>query len=143
VILDNSQEAARAAVANNGSFSIPVTLQTGDNQLTAYAIAPDQQQSAVSQSYLVNYSTTAPKLTITNPQDKQSFVGSNNQQLKISGMTDPNVRVTLNNGFLFVNADGSFNASYQLTSGDNYLDFIATNSASNQSEQKLTVHYSN
>lgn len=143
VLLDNTIEVARSAAQDDGSFSIPVSLQTGDNLITSYAIAANNQQSAVSQAYLVNYNTQAPKLELTSPTDGQSVVGSINKQLKIAGTTDPNTKVTINDGLLFVNADGTFSTTFQLNGGDNGLDFKATNPAGNQTEKKVTVHFAN
>ncbi len=143
VILDNSQELSKADVQNDGSFSASITLQTGDNLLTAYAInKSNKQQSAVSQANLVNFNDQAPKLDLTQPTDGQTNVGSKNQKLSIQGTTDPGSKVSLNDGLVFVNADGTFTSTFQLSSGDNNLDFKATNAAGNSTEKKLTVHYS-
>jgi len=142
VVLDNGQELTRAAAKDDGSFSIDLTLQAGDNSLTAYAINTNQQQSAVSSAYVVSFSNQAPKLTLTSPQDNQSVVGSNNQKVSIAGTTDPNTKLTVNDQLIFVKSDGSFSTTFQLNTGDNPLDFKAISSAGNLTEQKITVHFS-
>ncbi len=142
VILDNSTELQRGDAADDGSFSIDVQLQTGDNSLTAYAINSAQKESQTSQAYLVKYDTEPPKLDISDPQDNASINGSKNQQLSIKGVTDPGSHVSLNDGIVFVKSDGSFVATFQLNNGDNALDIKATDPAGNINEKKLTVHFS-
>ncbi len=142
VVLDNSQEIKRVDAKDDGSFSADIDLQSGDNSLTAYAIkSTNQQQSAVSQAYLVKFDNEPPKLDISDPQDNQTINGNKNQQMTVKGASDPGVRVSLNDRLVIVKSDGSFTTSFQLNNGDNALDIKATDPAGNLTEKKLTVHF--
>ena len=142
VVLDNGTELKRGSANDDGSFTLPLDLQAGDNSLTAYAISPSQKESQTSQAYLVKYDNEPPKLDISTPHDNDTVNGSKNQQLSINGTTDPGSRVTVNDNIVFVKADGSFVGSIHLNSGDNALNIKSTDPAGNVTEQKLTIHFS-
>ncbi len=142
VVLDNSQEVKRTDAKEDGSFSVDIDLQNGDNSLTSYAIKTSNQlQSSVSQAYLVKFDNEPPKLDIDEPQDNQTINGNKNQQLSIKGITDVGSRVSLNDRLVIVKSDGSFITSFQLNAGDNTLDLKSTDPAGNLTEKKLTIHF--
>lgn len=142
VILNNSQEVKRADVAEDGSFSSELTLEKGQNSITTYAIAQNQQQSNVSPNSIILFDQEAPKLDISEPKDGQSISGNKNKVLTIKGNTEENAKMYLNDLFVFVKSDGSFATSIQLKSGGNDLNFRAVDVAGNTAEKKITVQFS-
>jgi hypothetical protein len=142
VVLDNGQESTRVKAADDGSFSADLTLQEGENKLSAYAINPRDKESAVSQEYLITYDNKPPKLEITEPTDGASIQGRKNQNATVKGNTEPETRVTINDRLIFVNDDGTFSTSFRLENGDNGIAFKATDPAGNVTEHKITVKFS-
>jgi len=143
VVLNNGQEIKRADAQEDGSFSVGLDLQAGENSLTTYAIKTSNQlQSAVSASFLVVFDSEMPQLEITDPQENQSILGSKNKMMTVNGITDPGAKVTLNDRFIIVKSDGSFTAVLQLNAGENVLSFRSVDPAGNVTERKITVQFS-
>jgi hypothetical protein len=141
VVLDNTQEKKRQTTNDDGSFKTDVTLDQGDNQLTVYAVDQNSKQSPVSQTYHVKFSDQPPTLDVTQPVDKASIQGKQNQKLNIQGKTDPQVQVTINDRLIFVKDDGSFSAPQQLNEGDNAFTVKATDEAGNSTQKQFTVSF--
>ncbi len=128
---------------SQGNFSFSnVTLSQGQNSFSATAadIAGNQSQKSVVQ--FVMYTNEPPKLTIDQPKDGDRVFGTLKQLITISGTTDPNAIVTVNDRQLVVKGDGGFSSKYELQDGDNKLTFTATDHAGNQTTQELTVNFS-
>jgi hypothetical protein len=143
VLVQNGQEAGQTTAQDNGAFQFDVQLQKGENALSAYAKTSEKRQSAVSQEFKVVMDNELPKLEITDPKEgeKKSVQGKKNQSTSITGNTDPNTKITLNDRLAFVKADGSFTASFFLQTGDNEITIKATDQAGNVTEKKVTITY--
>jgi hypothetical protein len=141
VLVNNDQEATRQAANDDGSFSVSLTLDKGDNHLKVFAIDADNHQSEKSKEYIVTFNDQPPKLDVTDPQDKQTITGKNNQNLTIKGNSDKGVKVYINDRLIFSNDDGSFSTLQRLNDGDNALDIRAVDPAGNATEKKLMVTF--
>lgn len=141
VILNNGSETSREAVKEDGSFSITVRLQEGENRLSAYAVNQSGKESAVTNQYSVELDTTPPKLEIQEPQENQSIQGKKDQNLTVKGTSDPKTRVYLNDRLLFSKEDGSFTSTFRLANGENRLLFKAIDEAGNITEKEILVTF--
>jgi bacillopeptidase F len=141
VVVDNSQEKASQSASDDGSFKTDITLDQGDNQLTVYAIDQNKKQSEASQVYHVKFSDQPPALEVSQPQDKASIQGKQNQKLTIQGKTDPQVQVYINDRLVFVKDDGSFSSVQQLNEGDNNFTVKAVDTAGNNTQKQFTVSF--
>ncbi|MCX6816553.1 MAG: hypothetical protein NTZ93_01670 [Candidatus Beckwithbacteria bacterium] len=128
-------------VTDDGNFTfINIHLADGANEI--YTESNDNQggvsEPSVTQS--VTLDTTAPSLEISNPQDDQRFFDKDSP-IKVSGKAEARADLTINNRFIFVKDDGSFETTLNLNSGDNQIDFVVKDNAGNETKKSLTVNY--
>jgi hypothetical protein len=141
VVVNNGRETARVKTQDDGSFATDVTLESGENRLTAYAVNEQKKESGVSAEYLVLFDNEPPKLEITEPTDGQSIEGKKNQNLTIKGTTDPKVKMQLNDRLFFIRTDGTFETTFRLNNGENTLTIKATDEAGNTTEKVVKVNF--
>ncbi|MCA9340729.1 MAG: hypothetical protein KDA17_07480, partial [Candidatus Saccharibacteria bacterium] len=67
--------------------------------------------------------------------------GKESKLFTITGTTEPNAKVAINDRFLFARSDGTFSYQLQLTEGENTINFVITDKANNQFEQSLKITY--
>lgn len=141
-ILDNGNNVGEVTTGDDGSFSIPIKLVDGNNEIQAKAadVAGNESQS---QSKTVVLDTKAPEIKIVTPANGAEFFGSANQQVEVKGaVDDAHTEVTLNNSFVRVAGDGSFDQKFKMSDGDNKITLVATDTAGNQSTQEISVKFS-
>lgn len=80
----------------------------------------------------------APDLEVFTPEDNQV---TDNEILDITGRTERDSVVYINNQRIILNTDGTFATSIKLNPGLNTLSFSATNSLGNAAEISKTVIY--
>jgi len=141
-LLLNGQKIKEVALGTDGSFSFSgVDLETGDNMLYAYSTDEAGNQSSRSKKMTVLFSKDAPRLEITQPSEKQTF-GPKEENITVRGTTNPGVSIALNDRFVSVKDDGSFEYNFKLSAGDNLITIIARDQAGNETKITRTVSYS-
>jgi hypothetical protein len=134
----NGKLTDKTEVNKNKQFSFSdVKLEKGSNEVKAKAVTPEDKESDYSQISSITYSDEPPKLEINSPQDGQTV--SKGDGLKISGKTDPNVKVTVNDFWAIVQDDGNFSYTLPLHDGENTIKIVATDDADNQTTKELKV----
>lgn len=126
---------------DSGSFSFNIGLTKGANTVYAKTESQDGNLSESSNSFIVNYSTQDPSLTIYNPQNNQTFYGDSQKTLSIQGLTDAGNTVTINDRVAIVDGSGKFNLNFDLQNGDNDLKIISLDQAGNKKEIDLKVTF--
>lgn len=123
------------ATLTGNSFSVSVQLSEGANAIQIQATDGAGNQSNVTRN--VNRDTVAPALTISSPETETVTSGT---QITVMGtFTDATpVNVTVN-GTAATVFGNSFSASVAVTEGANSIQIIATDAATNQSQQSLTI----
>ncbi len=142
VVVNNGSETTRVQTQEDGSFKAEVTLNEGENKLSAYAVSPKDSESGITQEYTVIFDNTKPKLEISEPKDGASVQGKKDQNITIKGVTDPDTKVYINDRLIFVSDDGNFSTTHRLENGDNGIAFKAIDLAGNITEKKITVKFS-
>lgn len=137
-IFQNERSLGVTLAKEDGSFSMDVDLSKGANIFTAIAISQTGQKSAVSDSYIVSFLSSPPKLEVTSPKDGDNLKDS---QVTVLGKSDPNTNVTVNDHLAIVSGDGSFTYNFNLSNGDNKIKIVSTDKAGNQSTKEITVKY--
>jgi len=128
---------------NNGSFQAQnIQLNEGNNTFYSQAINSSGGKSQPSDTLNILLKTTLPTLIIDKPADNSQFSGSNQRNLSISGKTDPDCTISLNDHLAIMGKDGNFSYTFTLNEGDNALKIVATDQAGNQTEKDLTINYS-
>lgn len=127
---------------SDGTFTFEITLSEGQNEI--YSIAKDSagNESNKTQTYEVIFSKNPPSLTIDNPSDGAKFYGSKQQQINITGKTDPKTSLTINDRIVAVSDDGRFSYPASLSEGNNTFKIKVQDKAGNTAEKSITVNYS-
>lgn len=136
----NSDKVGEADVSD-GKFKYEnVSLKSGVNQINVKAVDSSGNESDSSETASVTLDTIAPKLSVNNPTDGQSFSGVS--RITVEGTSDPNAEV-LANGFLAnVANDGKFDVSIPVSGGDNTIEVKAIDYAGNTTVVKVNIHTS-
>ena len=136
-LYNNGTEVGRAE-ATDGTFRIPVTLQDGENVLTARASTPDGTTDP-SEPVRVYLDQAAPELTLDTPADGEK---RNRPDVTVSGRVADNLAlatVTVNGQPVTVAGDGTFSVRVLLEEGTNELVVTATDRAGNTTTVTRTV----
>jgi bacillopeptidase F len=131
--IDNATGTAK----EDGTFSIPVTLQEGENALTATVVAANGE-TAPSESVKVILDQTKPKLTITSPADGSK---TNQNNTTITGkVEDERIQsVKVNGTSADIQADGAFSAQIFLKEGVNTVAVVAVDKAGNEETKSIQI----
>lgn len=136
----NDQSYAKNVIGKNGDFLFEnVELKEGQNSVYAILELEDGTKSIPSQKQFIIYDKTPPKLDITTPTDGATIKGQ--KELKVTGKSEPDVTVTVNDAIAIVNQDGSFSYSMVLNEGQTTIKVVATDVAGNQTTMQRVVNY--
>lgn len=125
----------------DGNFEFKdVVLKEGNNEFFAEAIDSQNNTSEPSRTYLVTYDAEPPQLTIQEPETGKRFFDKDSP-MTVSGQTEVGTSLTINAKFVRIGSEGKFSAQWPLAEGDNQLDFLARDSAGNETKKTLTVNY--
>jgi len=142
VILSVNDSESNTLADKDGNFVFTVSLDKGENKIWAKVRDRSGNVSQPSNTFTVVYDNEAPKLDITSPQDGTSFYGTKQKSVDLKGTTKAGSIFTVNDRLIRVNDDGTFIYPYNLSVGDNVLNFSVTDPAGNKTEKSLTLHYS-
>lgn len=138
----NDQKVYEATAEKDGTFKTnTINLTHGENELYAVALDSKGNTSQPSKKIHVNFLTDAPDLEIFQPADK-SIVRTESNIITISGKTEPDARLYINDHVVIVDNHGEFSYPYSLSLGENTLRIVATDRAGNQTEKIFTITYS-
>lgn len=126
---------------SDGTFEFKnVTLTDGSNTIKVKAKS-GKNTSDFSDGLSVSYKNSPVALSVDSPHDGDSFSKDQNSVI-ISGKTDPDARVTVNDFWAIVDDKGNYTYNLRLQNGDNQIKVIATDPAGNKTENDLKVNYS-
>ena len=129
----------KTTIKKDNSFTFSgVKLEKGGNEIKAKVFTKDDQESNYSETLLINYLDKAPALEITFPKDGDTI---DHNPITLSGKTDENVKITVNNFWAITNDDGTFSYQFNLQKGDNHIKIIANDEAGNTTEKELTIKH--
>lgn len=136
-IVLNNVEILKVLSDKDGRFqTAKIKLSEGTNTISATSTLNNQESSPSTQLTII-FKKSQPNLEVENPKDNQKF--SDNKEITISGTTDPENRVTINERFVIIGWDGKFKYPVTLTDGDNNLKIIASDNAGNQTTVERKV----
>jgi hypothetical protein len=144
IYLTNNTKSVGSVVAkDDGTFSFSdVNLNDGVNTLSAVAVDNAGNRSLVSDKVSITYSNKLPDLLIETPQDRQQISGKTST-IELKGTVGDSVsKLTVNDRNIIVGDDRKFSTTYNLTSGDNTLVFVAADRTGNQTRKEILVTFS-
>lgn len=140
VLIQNGQAKKRVLIGKDGLFSFSnLQLQPGENYFEA-KVTEDGRESDMSNRISIFYKSEPPKIEISSPEPDTVFREENNE-IEITGHTEKDATLKINDRIVPLRSDGSFSFSIKLTDGENIIKFKATDIAGNQTEKELKVTY--
>lgn len=127
---------------NGGGFTFNITLESGTNTFAALAIDQAGNQSQKTEDYQITFDKDVPDLEIKSPNDGTSFYGSTQRQVTISGVTEPEANVTINDRIISVDDEGIFQYTTTLNEGSNSFNIKSSDQAGNTIEKSITLNFS-
>jgi hypothetical protein len=140
ILLLNAVKSGSVVISEEGSFSIDLKLEEGENTIELYAIDLAGNESNSTKTYVSILDTKKPKLEITSPEDGATLNGLSSQNISVKGSTDSGSKVYINGRLSFANADGEFSQQLQLEEGKNEIEIRAVDQANNESGTTITVN---
>jgi hypothetical protein len=138
----NEQERESTTSDGEGAFEMSVNLDDGEYELYLFATGEDKNTSPDSARYKVVVDRSKPSLTISQPDEGQTFTLRREQNITIKGNLSEAGFVTVNSSKVRTNAEGEFQTQFQLGEGDNTITFVGEDLAGNQSaSQTRNVKY--
>ncbi|NYE03934.1 bacillopeptidase F (M6 metalloprotease family) [Bacillus niacini] len=135
-IYNHGEEIGTAEAANNGTYAVDVSLQEGENSLTAKA-STVQGITDPSAPAIVVYDPTAPELAITSPADGGKI---NKETVTVTGtVVDDYLNSVTVNGTPAKVESGTYSARVLLDEGTNSITVTAEDRAGNRTEQTVQI----
>jgi hypothetical protein len=124
----------------NGKFIYEnINLNDGLNSINAKQLYQDKI-SEFSQIQKIQLIKSEPQLEISYPENEKKFYSEENT-IEISGATDPENKIYINNKMVIVENDGNFSYSIKLNEGENKYTIKAIDIAGNNTEKELKLYY--
>ena len=126
---------------NEGNFTFS-DIQVGLNptRIKVEAVDANQNVSASSKEYSVVQDIEAPKIEITTPK-KGTVHKATERTYNISGITEPQSSVVVNEVLSYSDQEGRFNAQIALRDGGNEIKIKSTDRAGNETEEKTFMTF--
>ncbi|QQG43413.1 MAG: hypothetical protein HYW45_00135 [Candidatus Daviesbacteria bacterium] len=129
------------AVNEDGTFVFQnISLNLGLNNIYGKTLDEKDQASLPSKNIQLIYDNTKPSLQVNEPEDGKTVTGGE-KNIKISGKTNPDAQVTVNEVTVIVDKEGNFSTSQALNEGDNNFTIRAGDAAGNYAEVVRRVSY--
>jgi len=135
----NDSKVKTVSVLNQDNFSEEIKdLVKGENEI--YLIGKNKQANKQKKStvFKIIYKSEKPKLEIKEPADNSKV---SNQEIKVSGTTEKETFIKVNNLPVVVDAMGNFTTTVRLKDGENKIEITAQDEAQNIESKTLTIIY--
>jgi hypothetical protein len=141
IIVNANSQKEEIVSTKEGLFTYTFELKKGENKISFIAKDNAGNQSAQSKVYTIIYDNDPPEITLTSPQDGQSFYGSKQRQITIEGKVEDAEVLRINGRIVIIENDGSFTYAVTLEDGDNNFEIVAEDKAGNKTTERLTVQF--
>lgn len=141
IIINANNNLSEVIANSDGKFVFLFNLEKGENSISATAKDTSGNKSNETKVYSIVFDNTEPELTITSPKDGDSFYGSGQRQVSIKGTVNENVDLRINDKFVTVKDDNSFNFTTTLNEGSNIFEVKALDPSGNDSSTTITLNY--
>lgn len=141
ILVLNGRKEGAIKINGDGSFEVGLTLDEGENNISAYCIDKSENESDTTREYMTLLDTEAPKLEVAEPKDGSSFESRAQQSIKIKGTTDKGAKIYVNKRAVFPDEEGNFEHSFMLAEGENKIEVMAEDKAKNSTIVNLTYNF--
>jgi len=141
ILYVNETEYKRIPVEADGAFTMSnIPIDKGNIAIYAKLIDDKNNISNASNTITTTADRTAPKLTIDKPENNAT-INDGTHKVTVTGITDEDMKVTINGRIVVVKSDGSFSYQLPLNDGENKLTIISKDEAGNETSVERTVTY--
>ncbi len=141
VLVRNGQQEEKVVADDEGEFSVEFNLEEGKNSIAFFAIDQANNESTLSQVTEVTYDKDIPELAWDEPSDQKVVTNLREREIKVSGQTQEQSRIFLNDKLVFGDSSGKFSDTFYLNDGENVLTLKVVDPAGNEIEEKRTVFF--
>ena len=137
----NERQIESTLASEDGSFTIfNIPLQETASEIYLTATDKAGNRSGRSKVSLIHFDDEEPTLKITAPAGNES-IRRKERAYTITGQTDPDSKVLVNDQQAAVDYEGSFSITVSLKDGDNYLKIEAVDKADNRTKAERTINF--
>ena len=137
----DGQEIEIVDASSEGDFTFKnVSLGLGINSLYAKSIDSEDRESLPSKTFRITYDNEKPTLNVSEPEDGKTIQGGE-KKIKITGNTEVNAEVFVNDAQIIIDKDGNFSSDQNLNDGENIFTIKSVDPASNITEISRRVVY--
>lgn len=135
----NEEKVKSSSLTDSDNFSVEIgDLKKGDNNVYIIAKTKDAKKSKKSAEFKIFFKNEKPKLDIKEPADQSK---TSRQEINVTGTTEKETFVKVNDMPVVVDAQGNFQTSVRLKDGENKIVLEATDIAGNVENKTITVTY--
>ncbi len=113
-------------------------LEKGKNSVFFIAKSSKEKGTKKTDTFTVLYKSEKPKLELTSPGDGSR---TNKEDIQVTGSTDSETTIRVNNQPVIVDVSGTFISSVRLKDGENKIEISAEDIVGNMEQKTLTVTY--
>jgi bacillopeptidase F len=137
----NEEQTEKMTTKEDGAFEFAnVKIREGTNTISAKAKADKDSMSELSEVLTIQLKKTKPLLEISSPSDNAQISGEK-QKTTVSGKTDADNTVMVNDRVVVVKSDGSFSYDLALNEGEQMITVLAKDQAGNETKVERKVTY--
>ncbi len=138
----NGDKLKEVVADDGGEFNFSeIKIASGSNEL--YVTASDRAQNVSQPSGQISIvlDRVLPLLTVTSPTTNQTFSGQQNKNIKVTGVTEEEAVVKVNDRSVIVGTGGKFETLITLSDGEQEIRVIATDTAGNSTDKTIPVKF--
>ena len=137
----NEEQTDKMKPKEDGTFQFSnVKMNDGANVISAKATDDKNNASDLSEVLTIQVKTNKPTLDVTAPSENDEITGEK-QITTVTGKSEPDNSVTINDRFVVVKSDGSFSYDLSLKEGEQTITIIAKDQAGNETKMERKVTY--
>lgn len=141
ILYVNEKEYKKIPVPKDGNVTIDnVMLTEGNNTISAKLTDDKGNLSDLSNVVTITQKKGKPTLDISAPQDGATVFGDK-RSVTVSGKTDQENEVMINDRLAVVRNDGTFDFVFTLSEGSNTIKIVAKDAAGNETTVERKVTY--
>jgi len=141
ILYVNDNEYKKLTISDDGTFEVTgIAVSEGPATISAKISDDKNNISDLSNVITTTIDRTAPTLTIDKPEDNAT-VNDGTHKAIVSGITDEDMKVTINGRIVVVKEDGSFTYNMPLNDGENKLSIVSRDPAGNEITVERKVTY--
>jgi hypothetical protein len=141
IVYLNTTEYKRVSPDSTGAFQLAdIPVDVGTVTVSAKLTDGKKNMSDPSNTITTVVDRTPPKLTVSSPTDTTT-VNDGTHKVEVTGITDPDMNITITGRIVVVRSDGTFDYSMPLNDGANKLEIVATDAAGNSTTVERNVTY--